>query len=102
VLAAVLHALAGTPSDIIAQDYALTRVGIEPHREALTQMLRLWGESYDFDTPGVKELAEIKGDFILVVLQTLETKYGGVEGYVKDLGFEDDELQKIRKVLKGE
>jgi protein tyrosine/serine phosphatase len=39
VLAYLLHSLAGSPTDVINLDYALTRVGVEPVREFLMSKL---------------------------------------------------------------
>ena len=39
ILAALLMGLAGCSHDTIAQDYALSRIGIKPHRETL---LKIW------------------------------------------------------------
>ncbi|KAF2184319.1 hypothetical protein K469DRAFT_666745 [Zopfia rhizophila CBS 207.26] len=103
VLAAVILGLAGTPNNIIAHNYALTRLAIEPHREALTATLRMWHKDWSYDTPGMKEFSEVKASFMLGALGMVKQKYGGMEGYVKNrLGFSEEEVQKIKKVLKSE
>lgn len=102
VLAAILLDLAGAPKNIIAYDYALSRVGVEPARELLTQMLKMWNKDWTLETPGMKEFSQIKAEFMLGTLEMMEERYGGVEGYVRGLGFVDNDLVKIRKVLRGE
>jgi protein tyrosine/serine phosphatase len=102
VLSAILLALAGIPRDDIAFDYALTRVGIEPARELLVQMLKMWNQEWTAETPGMAEFSSVRGEFILGTLDVMEATYGGVEGYVKGLGFEDEDLVKIRRVFRGE
>jgi protein tyrosine/serine phosphatase len=101
VLAAIFLALAGAPTEVIAYDYALSRIGIEPGREMLTQMLMSFNKEWSADTPGMYEFSQIKAEFMEGMLQMMEEKYGGVDGYVRGLGFEDEELREIREVLKG-
>ncbi|CAO2658668.1 Nn.00g063910.m01.CDS01 [Neocucurbitaria sp. VM-36] len=102
VLAALLLSLAGASRDLIAYDYALTRVGVEPSRELLVQMLRLWNKEWTADTPGMHEFTQVKGDFILGLLDAVELKYGGMEGYVIEvLGFGVEDLGAVKSVLRG-
>lgn len=103
VLAALLLSLAGAPRDVIGYDYALTRVGIEPSRELLLQMLKLWNSSWTSETPGMHEFTQVKGAFILGFLDAVEENYGGVERYATDvLGVSAEEVGIIKGVLTGE
>jgi protein tyrosine/serine phosphatase len=101
VLAAIFLALAGAPTEVIAYDYALSRIGIEPGREMLTQIMMSFNSAWSGDTPGIYEFSQIKAEFMEGMLEMMEEKYGGVEGYVRGLGFGDEELKEIRGVLKG-
>jgi len=102
VLAAIIMGLAGCPENVIADDYALTRLGIEPHREALLGMLTQWNKHWTMGTPGMHEFSQIKGDNVNAMLETVKEKYGGMEGYVKDvLGFSDEDVEKMKANLKG-
>ncbi|KAF2690790.1 hypothetical protein K458DRAFT_355046 [Lentithecium fluviatile CBS 122367] len=102
VLAAIFLSLAGASDETIAFDYALTRVGIEPAREFLLGMLKVWNTEWTTETPGMAEFSSVKGDFILGMMEMMESKYGGVEGYVRGLGFGEEDLRKIRAVLRGD
>ena len=102
MLAAIFLALAGASKDLIALDYALTRIGIEPAREFLLEMMRMWNQEWTAETPGMAEFSSVKGVFITTTLEMMDVKYGGVEGYVKGLGFGDEDLRKIRGVLWAE
>ena len=103
VLAALLLALAGAEKEVIAYDYALTRVGIEPEREMLLQMLKLWNAEWSDETPGMQEFIQVKGEFVLGFLEGLEEKHGSVEGYIESvLGFGREDVVNIREVLRGE
>lgn len=102
MLTALILALAGAPSSAIANDYALTRVGIEPARE---QLLVIFQEQagFDLDQPGIAEMFTIKGDIMLSFLEMLEERWGGVEGYMKEeLGLTDADRQIIRANLRGD
>lgn len=101
MLAAVLLALADAPKDVIAYDFALTRVGVEPAREMLLQMLKMWNKEWTAETPGMAEFSSVKADFMLGTLEMMEEKYGGAEGYARGLGFGDEDIAKIRNALKG-
>ncbi|KAF2004957.1 hypothetical protein P154DRAFT_23228 [Amniculicola lignicola CBS 123094] len=102
VLAALFLALAGAPADLIAHDYALSRIGVEPARELLMHMLKMWNKEWTVDTPGMKEFSQVKGEFILGTLEMIERRWGGVDGYVRELGFSEEDIETIRRVLKGE
>jgi protein tyrosine/serine phosphatase len=99
VLAAILLALAGASHDTIALDYTLTRIGIEHARERLAESLRGWNEEWTPRTFGMAQFSAVKGEFILETLRMMIGKYGSVEGYVRGLGFGDDDLERIREVL---
>jgi hypothetical protein len=102
VLAALLLSLAGASHSLIAYDYALTRVGVEPSREVLLQMLKLWNKEWTSETPGMQEFVQVRGEFILAFLDGVEARYGSVEGYLRDvLGFEDGEIGRMKGVLRG-
>lgn len=93
--------LAGCSHDIIAQDYALSRIGIEPHRETLLKILSQWGKNWDMQTPGMVEFSAIKGSIMKTVMEMVDEKYGGMGGYVKhELGFSSEEIEKIKANLK--
>lgn len=114
VLSALVLDLMGAPVNIIAEEYALTRIGVEPFRVKMLPgaILRFAGiELADGDedshvqdglkVPGVRGIlgshAEVMADFMGI----LKTKYGGAEGYLKDvLGFGDDDLCQIRDNLR--
>ncbi|OAL48638.1 hypothetical protein IQ07DRAFT_82691 [Pyrenochaeta sp. DS3sAY3a] len=103
VLAALLLSLAGASRDVVAFDYALTRVGVEPGREVLLQMLRLWNEEWSAETEGMSEFVQVKGEFVLALLERVDEVYGGVEGYVRDvLGFGEEDVRIVKSVLRGE
>ena len=103
VLASLLLSLAGAPTSLIAYDYTLTRVGVEPNREMLLQMLKLWNKEWTAETPGMSEFVQVRGKFMLGFLDAVQEKWGGVEGYVVEvLGIGKEGVERMRGVLRGE
>jgi hypothetical protein len=111
--------LIDTPPDIIAEDYTLTRIGIEPFREKLLgQLLLMLGRERDssnatgkgFEEPGMGGLCGVRGSTIIAFLEWMGEKWGafgtselypGVDGYLKqELGFSSEDLESIRSTLK--
>jgi hypothetical protein len=106
-----------TPPDIIAYDYALTRIGTEPFRDRLLGGLinhfAQNGITKPFDEPGFEECCSVKGPTIIAVLNWMGEKWGdeaqesdskvlypGVHGYlIKELGFSREDLRQIKKSL---
>lgn len=112
VLSALILALAGASREEIAQDYALTRIGVDPFRKKLLGvLLRLLGlsEENGYDVPGVEQMCGVTGQSILAVLDWMNEewgkgeggKYPGVDGYLKkELNLTEEEVGKLRSSLK--
>ncbi|KAL1708543.1 protein-tyrosine phosphatase-like protein [Schizophyllum commune] len=99
VLAAILLKLAGVDTELIAQDYALTRIGREPAREMIMQRL-----SQENLFASNKEMAlnmlSCRADVIPAFFTMVDQKYGGVEAYLKKyLDLTDDDINTIRRHL---
>ncbi|KIM31931.1 hypothetical protein M408DRAFT_64159, partial [Serendipita vermifera MAFF 305830] len=92
VFAALVLELLGVSDEAIAQDYAMTRLGLEPIRELLREQSKALIESY----PELAlALAACK-----CFLDLLRTKYGGAKGYFKSkCGFTDEELDLLRTTM---
>lgn len=109
-----------TPPDIIAKDYTLTRIGIEPFREKLLgQLLLMLGRERDswdstgkgFEEPGMGGLCGVRGGTIITFLKWMDEQWGvfgtselypGVNGYLKqELGFSSEDLESIRGTLRA-
>lgn len=112
----MILALMDTPPDIIAQDYQLTRIGVEPFREHLLgTLLSQLGISPDGRTigqqppPGFEAMCAVRGPTMLKVLESMDerwgegiagTRYPGVEGYLmKELGLDKQELEELKRTL---
>lgn len=93
--------MAGASDAVIAADYALTRIGIEPQREFLLQFLMKANPQWTEDTPGAQEFFAIRETYMLAFLDAVRKEYGGMEEYAKSrLGFNEEDVTKIRNRLK--
>ncbi|UNI23840.1 hypothetical protein JDV02_009634 [Purpureocillium takamizusanense] len=114
VMAALILDLMGAPADVIADEYALTRIGTEPWREKLLPLaLRSFGvgaptaapdprvvmgggdadkdKRYSADeaavaieAPGMREMLGTYAAVMKRFVERLRSEYGGAEGYMKD------------------
>ncbi|KAF2100292.1 hypothetical protein NA57DRAFT_54384 [Rhizodiscina lignyota] len=97
-LAALIERLAGAADDVVAADYALTRIGVEPGREMLTGILQSAFGGVGIETPGFKELSSCEGGYVLAFLRRVEERWGGVEGYLKGvLGLTGEEVEMVKR-----
>lgn len=101
------------PPELISQDYALTRVGVEPMRDHLlgvmVQHMSAQGIDKPFEVPGFAEICGCRGSTILAVLKWMDEKWGvedqdalypGVHGYLtKELDFSAEDLEDIKNRL---
>ncbi|KAI1468460.1 protein-tyrosine phosphatase-like protein [Daldinia caldariorum] len=99
----VLLALAalGVPPDAISHDYLLSRAGGlaakgEDKGEAEERLLL----EQDIREIGLTpEWADVPDDFVEKILGHLHGKYGGVENYLRGVGFGNDERERLVEVL---
>ncbi|KAH6845101.1 protein-tyrosine phosphatase-like protein [Chaetomium sp. MPI-CAGE-AT-0009] len=100
VVAGLLLTLAGASEELIAFDYILSRVGIEPAREKLLESLTKGPMNVDMAAPGFRNLANLKASCWQAFIKAVEAEYGGFEGYVTGtLGFSEEEVAKIKSNL---
>ncbi|KAF7169282.1 hypothetical protein CNMCM5623_002078 [Aspergillus felis] len=102
VASALLLSLAGVPNELIAREYALTRVGIEPEKEYLLHSLQqAWPECAP-GAAGFKEFGSIKASYMMAFLEAVQGKYGGMEMFVDVIGMSKADVEAVRAVLRGE
>lgn len=98
VLSAIFLSLAGHNSKEIAEDFILTRIGVETKREMLTQGLKTWLGQDAMEQEGVFEISSSNSECMIGFLKLMDEKYNGPVGYCKRiLGFSDEDLNKIRE-----
>lgn len=97
VFSALVLELLGVSDEAIAQDYALTRAGLEPARAALIEQFKELIATYPHVAIGI---ASSNASLMLKFLEMLRTKYGGARGYFKERsGLTDVELDELRAAL---
>ncbi|KAJ3776711.1 protein-tyrosine phosphatase-like protein [Lentinula raphanica] len=82
VMAAILLKLAGVDNTNIAHDYSLTRVGREPARAKIMKRLRK-EPLFASNNEAALVMFTCREETMLAFLELLDTKYGGVEEYIK-------------------
>jgi len=95
LLAAFLLNLAGVPDEEIAADYALSEERLLPRHEA-------WFASADDEAEleRLQRIAQTPAASMTGVFEELERRHGGVEGYLRDCGVTDEELELARSRLR--
>ncbi|PVG02935.1 hypothetical protein CPB86DRAFT_811073 [Serendipita vermifera] len=97
VFSALLLSLLGVPDMLIAHDYALTRIGLEPLREALATQFK---DLSAVNQVAARTLGSSRASNMMRLLELLRTKYGGARGYFKEYSeLTDEELDTIRSSL---
>jgi len=98
VLSALILSFTGHTFEDIANDYQLTRIGVEAERGMLTKGLTMWLGEDAMEQKGVFELSSTSTNVMMGFLKFVDEKYGGAVGYCKNiLGFTDGDLEKIRQ-----
>jgi protein tyrosine/serine phosphatase len=102
VLAALILEITGASREFIAQDYALTRIGMEQARDELVTLLRK-DMGCGFEEPGMEDMVGVKGETMVRFLEWVEERWGGAEGYLRsELGFENNDVNIIKENLRGD
>ncbi|KAL1959838.1 hypothetical protein VTO42DRAFT_983 [Malbranchea cinnamomea] len=104
VMAAVILQLAGYPAHVVARDYTLTGIGVEPVSDFL-------GQGLDYEklkaSPiaqrGLAGLCSVHYETMVRFLAYLQDKYeDGAKGYIMtELGFSKEDVEKNKSNLKG-
>jgi protein-tyrosine phosphatase len=99
VVAALLLGLVGVPHDTIAEDYAFSA-------EALRIRYLAEGIPEDLAEITPADLIQqralewlVPPEAMLITLQHLDDKYGGIESYARHIGLTDTEIENIRSAL---
>jgi len=80
----------------------LSRVGIEPSRDLLTQALKEGYQVEETDSPGFLNVSSIRPSFWSAFQEGLQEKYGGWDQYIRLLGFSDDDVVRMKANLTKE
>jgi len=96
LLGAFLLHLAGVADGEIAADYALSEERLLPRHEGWFAA----AESQE-ELERLQRIAQTPAASMLGVFEELGRRYGGVEGYLRDAGVTDDELERAAARLRG-
>lgn len=92
--------LAGADPETVVFDFMLSRIGTEPAREKLLAFALKGTNAESVDTPGFRNMCNLKPAGWTAFVKASEEAYGGFEGYVtKTLGFSGKELETIKRNL---
>ena len=95
LVAAILLRLAGVPADVIAEDYALSAVRLEPrHRRWLADA------QDEAERARIERISATPRDAMRAVLDALDQRYGGVDRYLLDGGLAPAALEAARSRLR--
>jgi protein-tyrosine phosphatase len=96
LLTAFLLDLAGVDAEEIAADYAVSEERLRPRHERFLAQAETEAER-----EYLKRVSQTPAASMLGVLAELESRYGGVEGYLRSAGVTDEELELARARLRG-
>jgi protein-tyrosine phosphatase len=95
-VAALLLALAGVPYLTIAEDYSLSAVCLQPlYDEQLRQ------EPDPAQRERMATWMTTAPETMLAILAHLDAKHGGAEAYLLASGVTEENLERIRQLLRG-
>lgn len=101
VLVALLLSLAGVPRDKIAEEYALTDLGLAELRPIFVERL-LRNPALDGNRDGVQNMVSSKKENMEAALKMIDKEFESVELYMKQFcELSDAEIEQIKKNLLG-
>jgi protein-tyrosine phosphatase len=98
VIVALTLGLAGVPETTIVNDYALTAKYLGG---ALVEEIRRRALDKGYTWEQYKPLLQCPPDFMHATLRHLQERYGGIEAYLRSIGFGRDDLERLRAALVG-
>ncbi|KAK3110285.1 hypothetical protein LTR53_015568 [Teratosphaeriaceae sp. CCFEE 6253] len=100
VLVALLFLHAGAPADEIADEYALTDLGLAEKKPEFIERLLL-NPALGGNREGVENMVSSKRGNMLATLDMIKREHGTAEEYMKkSCGLSDDEIKRLRKNLR--
>lgn len=100
VISGLLLTLAGASPDVVSLDYLLSRIGTEPARKALLQVVLASTKAESIEQPGFQNLCELREESWNAFVKGVERDFGGFDKFVTGkLGFSEDDLVKIKANL---
>lgn len=101
VMIALLLSLLGVAASTVADEYALTEIGLKELKPIMVQRL-IQNDAFKDSggREGVERMITSKKENMVATLEMIRRVYGGAEGYLKDkCGLGDGEIEAIRRAL---
>ncbi|KAJ7072922.1 protein-tyrosine phosphatase-like protein [Mycena amicta] len=99
IVAALILMLLGVNDDDIAQDYALTTLGLEPARTILQARLQKIPACVA-NMEGTMNMGSSKKESMRAILDMIREEYGGAAEYLRNkVGLTEEDVQTVRKNL---
>jgi len=103
VFVGIILSLLGVKPEVVAEEYKLSDIGLQPIREGVVDRL-MKSPVFARSGGGGRERAErmvgARLESMLAMLEMVDRKWGGAEKYVKTMcKLTDEEIAKVRKVL---
>jgi protein-tyrosine phosphatase len=96
LISALALGIAGVPSETIVADYALTATYLGESFFAETRQRVLQrGQSWEAYRP----LLGSRPEYMQTTLSYIDTRYGGIEAYVRAIGLSSEEMTQLRSTL---
>lgn len=97
MLAVILLLLAGVPDALIAEDYALSSEYLRPADQAWID------EQPELSEQRRQEIEQwrTRPERALAIVRHLRERYGGVEGYLRQAGLSEEQIERLRRKLVG-
>ncbi len=92
-ISALLLRLAGVPNEVVAADYAESQERLWPLYEKIVE------EAGGEDKVGFWAKPTVTDEMMLMMLNHVDEKYGGVAGYLKTAGLSTVEIEQLRNIL---
>ncbi|CZT06774.1 related to protein-tyrosine phosphatase [Rhynchosporium graminicola] len=103
VFVGILLSLLGLEPQIIAEEYALSDIGLHPIREAVVDRVMkslVFAKSGGGGRVRAERMVGARPESMIAMLEMVERKWAGAEGYVRTIcGLTEAEIEKVRKVL---
>lgn len=93
VITMLLLRVAGVPDEVILADYAASEAYMKKAFDRQRKMV---------EKSGVKipeYVFESRPEFLKKLMDHIDAAYGGAEGYLKDIGFVEEEIEKLKEKL---
>ncbi|KAK3679605.1 hypothetical protein LTR37_021376 [Vermiconidia calcicola] len=101
ILVALLLLFAGVEPEMVAEEYALTDLGLAELRPLFIERL-LKNPALEGNRDGVQNMVSSKKENMVAAIEMIEKEFGSAETYMREkCGLKDDEIEQLRSSLLG-